>query len=171
MIWLINTSFKITLNHNKFATAHNKSSAEPLSAEDSLHSRSPLYSFVLRCTPTTASFVIRISYNSSARTPRKTLSFCCPRMRVYWPVTYQWAVYQESLSAGRCLFARYLAIAICEPHRKHLLRHWFYCCVHVFRALPRSGTTCRNIKKGFMVMLNKWIWLRLHSCSGLLRIR
>jgi hypothetical protein len=35
------------------------------------------------------SFQIRnwLSYNSSARTPRKTLFFCCPRMRVYLPVT------------------------------------------------------------------------------------
>jgi hypothetical protein len=53
MIGFINTYFTITLNHNQFTTAHSKSSTEPLTAEDSLHShsRSPLYSVVLRCTP------------------------------------------------------------------------------------------------------------------------
>jgi hypothetical protein len=30
---------------------------------------------------------------------------------------------------------------ICELHRKHLLQHWFYCCVRVMRALPRNGST------------------------------
>jgi hypothetical protein len=30
---------------------------------------------------------------------------------------------------------------IYEPHRKHLFRHWFYCWVHIFRALPRNGST------------------------------
>jgi hypothetical protein len=33
---------------------------------------------------------------------------------------------------------------ICEPHRKHLLRHWFYCCVRVFRALLRNWSTFHN---------------------------
>jgi hypothetical protein len=23
-----------------------------------------------------------------------------------------------------------LAMDICEPHRKHILRHWFYCCIY-----------------------------------------
>jgi hypothetical protein len=38
---------------------------------------------------------------------------------------------------------RCLAMDLCEPHRKHLLRHWFYCCVrvHVFRALPRNESS------------------------------
>jgi hypothetical protein len=40
MIGFINTSLTISLNHNQFTTAHNKSSAEPLTAEDSLHSHS-----------------------------------------------------------------------------------------------------------------------------------
>jgi hypothetical protein len=40
MIGFINTSFTITLNHNEFTTTHNQSSAEPLTAEDSLHSHS-----------------------------------------------------------------------------------------------------------------------------------
>jgi hypothetical protein len=61
--------------------------------------------------------------NSSARTPRKTFS----------------------VVKNACLLARSLAMDICEPHRKPLLRHWFYCCVRVFRALPRNGSTCRNI--------------------------
>jgi hypothetical protein len=30
-------------------------------------------------------------------------------------------------------------------HRKHLLRRRFYCCVRVFRALFRNGSTCHNI--------------------------
>jgi hypothetical protein len=36
---------------------------------------------------------------------------------------------------------RCLGMDICEPHRKHILRHRFYCCVHVLRALPRNGST------------------------------
>jgi hypothetical protein len=28
-----------------------------------------------------------------------------------------------------------------NPHRKHLLRHRFYCCVCVLRALFRNGST------------------------------
>jgi hypothetical protein len=28
-----------------------------------------------------------------------------------------------------------------NPHRKHLLRHPFYCCVRVLRALPKNGST------------------------------
>jgi hypothetical protein len=30
---------------------------------------------------------------------------------------------------------------ICEPHRKHRLRHRFYCCMRVLRALSRNGST------------------------------
>jgi hypothetical protein len=40
MIGFINTYFTITHNHTQFIKAHNKSSAEPLTTEDSLHSRS-----------------------------------------------------------------------------------------------------------------------------------
>jgi hypothetical protein len=47
------------------------------------------FSVVLRCTPTTARFGIRLSYGSSTRFPRKTLFVFCPKMRVYCPVTYQ----------------------------------------------------------------------------------
>jgi hypothetical protein len=58
---------------------------------------------------------------SSTRTPRKT---------------------PFSVVENESLLARYLVIDICEAHRKHLLRHWFYCCV--FRALPRNGSTCHD---------------------------
>jgi hypothetical protein len=61
--------------------------------------------------------------NSSARTQRKP----------------------SSLVKIAYLLARYLAIDICERHRKHLLRHWLYCCVHVFRAFPRNGSSYHNI--------------------------
>jgi hypothetical protein len=45
--------------------------------------------FVLRFTPATASqgTPSALSYNSTTRTPWKTLLLCCPGMRVYWPVT------------------------------------------------------------------------------------
>jgi hypothetical protein len=72
-------------------------------------------SLVLRSVP---------SYNTSARTTQKTPS---------------------SLIRNACLLARYLTMDICEPHRKLLLRHWFYCCVRVFRTLLRNGSTCHNI--------------------------
>jgi hypothetical protein len=62
--------------------------------------------------------------NSSVRTPRKTPS---------------------SVVKNACLLARYLAMDICELHRKHFLRHWFCCYVRVFRALPRNGSTCHNM--------------------------
>jgi hypothetical protein len=32
-----------------------------------------------------------------------------------------------------------------RTHRKHLLRHRFYCCVHVLRALPRNGSTLLSV--------------------------
>jgi hypothetical protein len=47
-------------------------------------------------------------------------------MRIYWPVAQHWAW--------------------CGPHRKHFFQCLFYCCVRVFRALPRNGSTCHNIK-------------------------
>jgi hypothetical protein len=43
MIGLINTSFTITVNHNKFTKAHNKSSAETLTLS--------ILVLLLRCTP------------------------------------------------------------------------------------------------------------------------
>jgi hypothetical protein len=36
-------------------------------------------------------------------------------------------------------------MVLCEPHRKHILRRWFYSCMRLFRALPRNGSTCHNI--------------------------
>jgi hypothetical protein len=72
----------------------------------------------------TACSVDYIQDISLARTPRKTPS---------------------SVVKNACLLARYLAVNICEPHKKRLLRHWLCCCVHVFRALPRNGSTCHNI--------------------------
>jgi hypothetical protein len=82
MIEFIGTSLTITLNHNQFTIAQNKASAEPLTAEDSL-----LVLFALFCTPTAASFGIRLAYNSSKRTPRKIFFSFCPKMQAYWPVT------------------------------------------------------------------------------------
>jgi hypothetical protein len=43
-----------------------------------------------------------------------------------------------------CLLGRYLAMDVREPHRKPLLRHWFYCYVRVFRALLINWSTCHN---------------------------
>jgi hypothetical protein len=40
---------------------------------------------------------------------------------------------------------RLLAMDICGPHRKRLLRHCFCCCVRVFRALPRKGSARHSI--------------------------
>jgi hypothetical protein len=72
----------------------------------------------------TACSVDCLQNNSLARTPRKTLS---------------------SLVKNACLLARYIAVDISEPHRKRLLRHRLYCCVRIFRALPRSGSTYHSI--------------------------
>jgi hypothetical protein len=72
----------------------------------------------------TACVVDSLQDNSSARTPRKAPS---------------------SVVTNTCLLAPYLAMAICEPHRKYLLRHWFYCCVCVFRELPRNGSIYHNM--------------------------
>jgi hypothetical protein len=55
-----------------------------------------------------------VSYNFLARTPLKT---------------------PYSVAKNALFLARYLAINIFKPHRKHLLRHCFYCCMSVFRAL------------------------------------
>jgi hypothetical protein len=48
------------------------------------------------------------------------------RMRICWPVTQHWA------------------------WRGQLRKH-FYCCVRIFRALPRNGSTNHNIKMDFKV--------------------
>jgi hypothetical protein len=53
---------------------------------------------VLRCTPTAASFGIRLPYISSARSPRKTPFFCCLWMSVYWTVSEQ----RMSLIVAHC---------------------------------------------------------------------
>jgi hypothetical protein len=69
--------------------------------------------------------------NSSAWTPRKTFPFAVK---------------------NACLLARFLAMDTCEPHRKHILRHWYHCCVHVFRELPRNGSTCHST-----CIMSRWI--------------
>jgi hypothetical protein len=78
--------------------------------------------------------------NSSVRTPRKTIF---------------------SVVKNACLLARYLAMDICEPHRKPLLRRRPCCCVLVFQALHRNGSTCHSRK------INEFVH-KLHvmtSCS------
>jgi hypothetical protein len=45
-----------------------------------------------------------------------------PLLCVYWPVAQLWAWR--------------------GPNRKHFFQYTFYCCVRVFRALPRNGSTC-----------------------------
>jgi hypothetical protein len=45
--------------------------------------------------------------------------------------------YIDSVRTTRCLAMDIFV----NPHRKHLLRHWFYCCVRVLRPLPRNGST------------------------------
>jgi hypothetical protein len=45
---------------------------------------------------------------------------------------------QSSSVKNTTLLAHYLAMDICEPYRKRLLQHWVYCCVYVFRALPKN---------------------------------
>jgi hypothetical protein len=42
----------------------------------------------------------------------------------------------------KCVFIDQLPCNVYEPHRKHLMRHWFYFCMHIFHALPRNGSTC-----------------------------
>jgi hypothetical protein len=103
---LLTPSFTITLYHNKFTTAHNKSSAEPLTAENSLHSRS-------RSTTDFCS-VDFLPDNSSARTPRKTLFFCfqeCVFIGRLPSNGYRSVV--ESVTPGLCLPSRCIAMVIC----------------------------------------------------------
>jgi hypothetical protein len=78
MAGFVNTSFTVTLNLNQFTTAHNKSSAEYVNAEDALYSCS-------RSTTDSCSDDC-LQDNSSARTPWKIFFFCCSKMRVYWPI-------------------------------------------------------------------------------------
>jgi hypothetical protein len=61
------------------------------------------------------------------------------------PTRTWWKTPSLSVVKNACLFVRYLAMDICKLHRKSLLRHWFYYCVRVFRALPRNGSTCQNM--------------------------
>jgi hypothetical protein len=77
----------------------------------------------------TACSVNFLQVKPSAWPPRKTLS---------------------SVVKNACLLARYPAMDICEPHREHLLRRWFYYCVRVFLILPRNGLTCHNINLLFV---------------------
>jgi hypothetical protein len=63
-----------------------------------------------------------------------------PRRHTGWaPIIVGFALYglgsDHSTENTRCL-----AVDIWESHRKHLLQHWFYCCVRVLRELPRNGS-------------------------------
>jgi hypothetical protein len=68
------------------------------------------------------------------------------------------------------LLARYLAMDICKPHRRAILRHWFYFCMCVFRALPRNGSTYHSIKycslypTEFTLMNVYYSFLYTYSC-------
>jgi hypothetical protein len=74
--------------------------------------------------PLTAYSVDFLQDNSSVRTPRRTSS---------------------SVVKNACLLMRYLAMDICEQHRKHLLRHWFYWWVRILLMFSRNVSTCHNI--------------------------
>jgi hypothetical protein len=62
--------------------------------------------------------------------------------------------HRPSVVKNECLLARYLAMDICEPPRKLLLRNWFYCCVRVFRALPINGSTYHNTERLFWHLIS-----------------
>jgi hypothetical protein len=57
------------------------------------------------------------------------------RMRVHWPVAKHWA------RRG--------------PRRKHFFQYIFYCCVRVFRPLPRNGSTRHNTSVSLW-MIRRW---------------
>jgi hypothetical protein len=78
LLALLLKSLSITINLQQL-TINLQPAAEPLTVEDSLHSLS-------RSTGDFCSVDFLLD-NSSARTTRKTLFFCCPKMRVYWSVT------------------------------------------------------------------------------------
>jgi hypothetical protein len=63
-----------------------------------------------------------------------------------------------------CVFARYLAIEICEPDRKLLMWHWFYFCVRIFRVLTRNGSTCYIMN---IVIISTALVLALSNCIGI----
>jgi hypothetical protein len=97
--WLLMTGSGLDLLTPSFTINNNYSAIANLPTSQITRPRSIL---VLRCTPTTASLgnPSVLTYNSSARIPRKTRFFCCPRMRVYWPVTYQWMPYCWERNSG-----------------------------------------------------------------------
>jgi hypothetical protein len=61
--------------------------------------------------------------------------------------------------------ACYLAMDICEKHTKYLLRHWFYCCVCVFRALPRNWFTCHIAPSLRLFVPNSLLVCHCSFCS------
>jgi hypothetical protein len=108
MIGFTNTYFTITLLHNQFTTAHTKSSAELLTAEDSLHSR---------CRSTTllnsAHLQFRL-YSLGADPTENTVCeqiigvFTAPLPRNGRPIVPRYA------SAGTCLATRCLAMGMAQ---------------------------------------------------------
>jgi hypothetical protein len=48
-------------------------------------------------------------------------------------------------SEGTCIATRCLAMGMARTKRKRFLHCLFYCCVRVFRALPRNGSACHNL--------------------------
>jgi hypothetical protein len=120
MIAFINTSFTTTLNHNR-------SSAQPLTAVDSLHSRS--------CSTTDCSLGT-VLYNLWANPTENTVSqqvvrvFTVPLPRNGHPTVTQYAPAGMCLAIGMARITKRTRLAV--P----------YCCVRVFRALPWNGATC-----------------------------
>jgi hypothetical protein len=59
------------------------------------------------------------------------------------------------------------AMHICEPHRKHLLRHWFYFCIYsaccvrteVIRLLPAYSLPRECV---YRVIAYKWVYMSLY---------
>jgi hypothetical protein len=129
MIGFIDTSFTITLNHNQFTTAHNKSSVKPLTAEDSLHSRS-------RSTAG-SSYNCQLTWNSALYSLGAdiTENTChVTRIRVYWPVAqhlswrgpprkhfFQYFSLVACAYFGRCLQMVYMSQYAIESKSGHWL--------------------------------------------------
>jgi hypothetical protein len=107
MIGVINTSFTIILNHNQFTTAHNKSSAEPLTAEDSLHYRSRSTTF-LNSLPTWNSALYSLGADPTENTVNQQFVgvFTAPLPRNRRPIVPRHA------SAGTCLATSCLAMGM-----------------------------------------------------------
>jgi hypothetical protein len=136
MVGIINTSFTITINHNQFTTAHNKSSAEPFTAEDSLHSRSR--------SMTDCSYNCQLTWNSALYSLGADLTenTChVTRIHVYWPVTWQWhgADHIENTSSVVRMGVYWPVAqhwAWRGPHRKQFFQHLFIvACAYFGRCL------------------------------------